>query len=113
MQPPLPCTLLRKSLALAPLTYPLTHLLKPTHLLTHFLSYPLVQYAGCAEIDTYLQNPEQIQPTEFPTSKAHVPKVVSGKERSKELTGDVGPVLIWQQQNRSSSMSFIHAGQEV
>lgn len=72
-----------------------------------------MQYAGCAEIDKYLQNPQLVQPTEFPTSVAHVHVVVSGKEHSKELTGDFGPFVARQQQSWSSSMSIVHSDQEV
>ena len=54
-----------------------------------------------------------MQPTEFSTSDKHVPVVVDGKERNKRLTGDVGPFLTRQQQNRSSSSSIVHADQEV
>ena len=72
-----------------------------------------MQYDGCTEIDKYMQNPKSIQPTEFTTSTAHVPGVVNGKERSKELTGDVGPFVTVQKQSWSSSMSIVHPDQEV
>jgi len=65
-------------------------------------------------MEKYLQNPELLGPTEFVTTRRHANAVVRGKELCKELTGHFGPFMTRQQQGQySSSLSVVHADQEV
>ena len=64
-------------------------------------------------MEKYLQNPELLPPTEFVTTWRHANAVVRGKKLCLELTGYVGPFITRQQQGRSSSLSVVHADQEL
>ena len=64
-------------------------------------------------MEKYLQNPELLSPTEFVTTWRHANAVVRGKELCLKLTGCFGPFIMRQQQGRSSSLSVVHADQEL